>query len=53
MYCSSTIPSIADTFFAHDVYAINVKTAVSSAGPTFANPNLRAELGKICVQFLY
>jgi aldose sugar dehydrogenase len=60
MYCSSTIPSIAllilalsllsnysiyiRYLFAHDVYATNVKAAVSSTGPIFADPNLRAEL---------
>ncbi|MFL6327769.1 MAG: PQQ-dependent sugar dehydrogenase, partial [Nitrososphaeraceae archaeon] len=31
-------------FFAHDVYATNTKAAASSTGPTFKDPNLRAEL---------
>ncbi len=60
MYCLSTIPLIALVIvilfllsnysiysrylFAHDVYATNVKAAVSSTGPIFTDPNLRAEL---------
>ena len=59
-YCSSTIPVIALAvlvlfilsnfsvysryFFVSDVYATNVKAEVSSTGPTFNDPNLRAEL---------
>jgi aldose sugar dehydrogenase len=58
--CSSTIPVIALAvlilfllsdynigsryFFAHDVYATNIKARASSTGPTFNDPNLRAEL---------
>jgi glucose/arabinose dehydrogenase len=56
MYCSSTIPLIALVIlivfllsnysiysrylFAHDIYATNVKAAVSSTGPTFTDPKL-------------
>jgi hypothetical protein len=60
MYCSSAKPvitlailalfllsnySICSRYlFARDVYATNVKAAVSSTVPTFNDPTLRAEL---------
>ncbi|MFL6393063.1 MAG: hypothetical protein ACJ708_00190, partial [Nitrososphaeraceae archaeon] len=59
-YCSSTIPAIAFVililfllsnygidnryFFAHHVYATNIKAEASSTGPAFSDPNLRAQL---------
>jgi aldose sugar dehydrogenase len=59
-YCSSAIPAVAFAilaffllstcsicsryFFAHDVYATNIKAAESSTRPSFKDPNLRAEL---------
>jgi glucose/arabinose dehydrogenase len=59
-YCSSTIPAIAFVililfllsnygidnryFFLNYVYADNIKAAPGSGGPTFNDPNLKAEL---------